>query len=79
MSKTVTLRLNEQVYNKFRGLAQQDNRSLANFIETAVLRYIEEVEYADEFEMAEINSNEKLNRSLKNGISDAEAKRGRFV
>ena len=79
MSKTVTLRLNEQVYNKFRGLAQQDNRSLANFIETAVLRYIEEVEYADEFEMAEINSNEELNHSLKNGISDAEAKRGRFV
>ena len=79
MPKTVTLKLNEQVYNKFRGLAQQDNRSLANFIETAVLRYIEEVEYADEFEMAEINSNEKLNRSLKNGISDAEAKRGRFV
>jgi predicted DNA-binding protein len=77
MPKTVTLRLNEQVYNKFKGLAQQDNRSLANFIETAVLRYIEEAEYADEFEMAEIHSNEELNRSLKNGISDAKAKRGR--
>ncbi|MCI5219426.1 MAG: ribbon-helix-helix protein, CopG family [Candidatus Electrothrix sp. LOE2] len=79
MSKTVTLRLNEQIYDKFRGLARKDNRSLSNFIETAVLRYIEQVEYADEFEMAEINGNEELNRSLKNGISDAQAKQGRFV
>jgi len=79
MSKIVTLRLNEQIYNKFKGLARQDNRSLSNFIETAVLRYIEQIEYADEFEMAEINGNEELNRSLKNGISDAEAKQGRFV
>ncbi|XOF33658.1 MAG: DUF6290 family protein [Candidatus Electrothrix sp. YB6] len=79
MSKTVTLRLNEQIYNKFKGVAQQDNRSLSNFIETAVLRYIEEIAYADEFEMAEIKGNEELNRSLKNGISDARAKRGRFV
>jgi predicted transcriptional regulator len=79
MPKTVTLRLNEQIYDKFRGLARKDNRSLSNFIETAVLRYIEQVEYADEFEMAEINGNEELNRSLKNGISDAQAKQGRFV
>ncbi len=79
MSKTVTLRLNEQIYNKFKGLARQDNRSLSNFIETSVLRYIEEIEYADEFEMAEIDGNEELKRSLKEGIGDAEAKRGRFV
>jgi len=79
MSKTVTLRLDEKVYRKFRGLAKHDNRPLSNFIETAALRFIEEHEYVDEFEMAEIKENASLNRSLKAGLRDAKAKRGRFV
>ena len=79
MSKTVTLRLDEKVYKKFRGLAKNDNRPLSNFIETAALRFIEEHEYVDEFEMAEIRDNVSLNQSLKKGLRDAKAKRGRFV
>ncbi len=79
MSKTVTLRLNDEVYKKFRGLAEHDNRPLSNFIETAALRFIEENEYIDEFEMAEIRGNTSLNRSIKSGLRDAEARRGRFV
>ena len=79
MSKTVTLRLDEKVYARFRGLAEHDNRPLSNFIETAALRFIEEHEYVDEFEMAEIRNNSSLNRSIKGGIRDATAKRGRFA
>jgi len=79
MSKTVTLRLDEKVYKKFRGLAKYDYRPLSNFIETAVLRFIEEQEYVDEFEMTEIRDNIELNRSIKKGLRDAKAKRGRFV
>jgi predicted DNA-binding protein len=79
MSKTVTLRLNEKTYKKLKDLAEQDNRPLSNFIETATLRYIEEQGYVDEFEMEEIRNNAGLNRSLKNGIKDAKSKRGRFV
>lgn len=79
MSKTVTLRLDDKVYKKFKGLAENDNRPLSNFIETAVLRFIEEHEYVDEFEMAEIRDNSSLNRSIKAGLRDAKAKRGRFV
>jgi predicted transcriptional regulator len=79
MSKTVTLRLDDKVYKRFRGLAEHDNRPLSNFIETAVLRYIEEHEYVDEFEMAEIRNNSSLNRSIKSGLRDAKAKRGRFA
>jgi len=79
MSKTVTLRLDDKVYKRFRGLAEHDNRPLSNFIETAVLRFIEEHEYVDEFEMAEIKNNSSLNRSIKSGIRDAKAKRGRFA
>jgi len=79
MSKTVTLRLDGKVYNKFRSLAEHDNRPLSNFIETAALRFVEEHEYVDEFEMAEIRNNESLNRGIKSGLHDAKAKRGRFV
>lgn len=79
MSKTVTLRMDEKVYNRFRDLAQHDNRPLSNFIETAALRFVEEHEYVDEFEMAEIRDNANLNRSIKSGLRDAKAKRGRFV
>ncbi|MDP3980943.1 MAG: CopG family transcriptional regulator [Chlamydiota bacterium] len=79
MSKTVTLRLDDKVYKKFRGLAEYDNRPLSNFIETAALRFVEEHEYVDVFEMAEIKDNVSLNRSIKNGLRDAKAKRGCFV
>ena len=79
MSKTVTLRLDDKVYKRFRGLAEHDNRPLSNFIETAALRFIQEHEYADEFEMAEIRDNSPLNRSIKSGLRDAKAKRGRFA
>jgi predicted transcriptional regulator len=79
MSKTVTLRLDEPVYRVFRSIAERENRPISNFIETAVLRFVEEHEIVDEFEMAEIRQNADLNRSLKRGISDAKHRRGAFV
>jgi predicted transcriptional regulator len=79
MSTTVTLRLDEQVYRKFRGMADNDNRPLSNFIETVVLRFVEDHECVDEFEMAEIKGNAGLNQSIKSGLNDAKARRGRFA
>jgi predicted transcriptional regulator len=79
MSRTVTLRLEDSVYQKFKDLATNDNRPLSNFIQTAALRFVEEHELVEEFEMAEIRANVSLSRSLKAGLRDAKAKRGRFV
>jgi len=79
MSKTVTLRLPEETYERFRILAERENRSLSNFIETAASRYVEMEQFIDEFEMAEIQENAELNLSLKRGIKDAKSGRGRFV
>lgn len=79
MSKTVTLRLPEKTYERFRTLAERENRPLSNFIETAASRYVEAEQFVDEFEMAEIEANPELNQSLKRGIKDAKAGRGRFV
>ena len=79
MSKTVTLRLPEETYERFRILAERENRSLSNFIETAASRYVEMEQIVDEFEMAEIQENAELNLSLKRGFKDAKSGRGRFV
>ena len=79
MSKTVTLRLNENIYELFRAMAESDNRTLSNFIETSALRYIKEHEYVDDYEMDEIRDNQQLNRSLKQAFKDMKAKKGKFV
>jgi len=78
MSKTVTLRIDEETYALFRRFAEDDNRPISNFIETAAKRYIAGNEFADEFEMAEIKANKTLNASIRRGHRDAENKRGRF-
>ena len=79
MSKIVTLRLNDEIYNRFRLLAEQDYRTLSNFIETCVLRYIEESTLLDEYEMKEIKENQELNRSLIRAVQDMKDNKGRFV
>ena len=79
MSKTVTLRLNEDIYKLFRSMAESDNRPLSNFIETSALRYIEQQEYVNDYEMEEIRGNQQLNRSLKRAIKDMKSKKGKFV
>ena len=79
MAKVVTLRLDDEVYNTFKTMAEQENRPLSNFIETAALRYIKEIEFVDEFEMAEINSNATLKNSMSRGVKDFKNRRGRFI
>ena len=79
MSRTVTLRLKDSVYERLRTRAERDNRPLSNFIETATLRYLEQEEYVDEFETLEIRGNQPLNESIGRGLDDAKERRGRYV
>ena len=51
MTKTITLRINEDKYQRFKQLADWDNRSIPHLIENAALRFIEKEEYLDDFEM----------------------------
>ena len=57
MTKTITLRLHENKYERFKQLAECDKRSISYFIENAALRFIKEEEYLDDFENNEILSN----------------------
>ena len=79
MHKTITLRLESDKYDLIKHLAELENRPISNFIETATIRYIQANEYADEFEMDEIRTNNRLNESLAHGIVDAKSNAGRFL
>jgi len=79
MSKVVTLRLDDAVYEELRQAAIAERRSLPNLIETAALAKIREDRFVDDAEMAEILENERLLRRLKAGSRDARKRQGRFV
>ena len=79
MAKTVTLRLNDEIYNAFLVASKAENRSIANLIETAALSKIRELQFIDDVEMAEILAYEDLLKRIKQGSKEAKTKRGRFI
>jgi uncharacterized protein (DUF1778 family) len=79
MAKTVTLRLDDEVYELFREAAKTEKRPLSNLIETAALSRIREQQFIDEDEMSEILANESLLKRMKKGIREAKLAKGRFV
>jgi predicted transcriptional regulator len=76
MSKVVTIRLGEEPCRRTKAAAQADNRPISNFMETAALRFLEQVEFVDEREMAEIRADKKLLKNLRAGSTDI--KKGRY-
>ena len=59
--------------------ALADNRPISNYIETATLRFIEETDYVDDFEMENILNDKALMKSLRKGSDDASKRKGRFI
>ncbi|MCK4268153.1 MAG: CopG family transcriptional regulator [Actinomycetia bacterium] len=79
MSKTVTIRLDDENYKKIKRFAQAERRPISGFMENAALSYIEETAFADELEMAEILGNKELMARLKRGSDEARRKQGRLI
>jgi hypothetical protein len=79
MSKTLTMHLDDATYETFSRAAAADRRSLANLVETAALQHIQESQFADDAEMAEILARPELVRRLKKGAAEAKKRKGRFV
>ncbi|HWF60167.1 MAG TPA: YlcI/YnfO family protein [Nitrospira sp.] len=76
MSKTLTLRIDDKTYSAIAKQAKTENRSLANFVETAVKAHIQESAFLDDVEMADILSHEHLVKRLRQGSKDARARKG---
>lgn len=79
MSKTITLRLPDEVYKKILASAEAEHRPISNFIMHVVVEKIEKLFYVDNKEMEEILSDEKLMKRLKAGHKQAKDMKGRFV
>jgi hypothetical protein len=79
MPKTLTLRIDDETYRSFMKRAKSENRSLANFIETAVKEHIRESDFVDDSEMAEILANEQLVERLRKGSKNAHKKKGTMI
>jgi hypothetical protein len=79
MPKTLTIRVDDKTYNAFVKRAKGENRSVANFIENAVKSHIQEHDFVDDAEMAEILANDRLVERLKRGSQEARRKKGSLV
>ena len=79
MPKTVTLRLSDETYQKFRAAAEVEKRPLSNLIEILALRKLEEEIFVDRIEMKDILSNPDLTKRLQRGTEEARERKGRFV
>jgi predicted transcriptional regulator len=73
MAKTITLRVDDGIYNTLKRAADGDRRTISNFIEYAAINYIFSNNTVDGNEMNEILSFEK---DLKKGLDDI--KKGRY-
>jgi uncharacterized protein (DUF1778 family) len=69
--KTVTLRVDDEVYNMIKLASQGAKRNISNFIEYATLQYLTSTQYIENEEMNEILNDEELIKSLNQGLKEA--------
>jgi predicted transcriptional regulator len=79
MPKTITIRMDDDVYKTLSEHATAEKRSISNFIEVAALQYARETEFVDIEEMNNILEDKSLINRIKQGIRDAKTRKGRFV
>jgi len=79
MSKTVTVRLNDDVYQTIKSAAQAEKRTISNLIEFATVSYLENSSFVSDEEMQEILENKNLIRNLQDSLKDIEEKKYRIV
>jgi hypothetical protein len=71
--KTLTLRVEDDVYRMIRLASHGAKRNISNFIEYATIQYLTSSQYVDSSEMSEILHDESTIKSLKQGIAEARA------
>ena len=76
MPKTITLRIDEDVYGLFKTAASAEKRTISNFIEYATLNYLTEESYVSDAEMKDILADQQLLQSLKSAKKDI--KKGKY-
>lgn len=75
MART-TINLDNTLFKRLKTMAERDNRSTPNMIETILHRYLEEVQFVDALEMAEFHKDPQLQKDITRSWSDY--KKGRY-
>ena len=68
--KTLTMRVDESVYQMIKSAANGQKRNISNFIEFATIQYLTSSQYVDNNEMDEILNDKDLIKNLKTGFSE---------
>ena len=74
--KTITIRVDETVYNLLKKAADGERRTISNFMENASLSYLTNEIYVSDNEMDQILNEPSLVKGLKKGID--EVKKGKY-
>jgi len=70
--KTVTMRVDDSVYEMIKRAADGQRRNISNFIEYATLQYLSSTQYVDDGEMSEILEDRELVENLERGLKEVE-------
>jgi len=76
MAKTITVRVDDSIYNKIKTAADSERRTISNFIEYATLSYIENSCFIADEEMKDILEDKDLINNLKQSLE--EIKEGKY-
>ncbi len=68
--KTLTMRVDDSIYELIKLAADGEKRNIANFIEFATLQYLTSSQYVDSAEMNDILKDKELINNLKSGYED---------
>jgi len=76
MGKTITVRMDDTIYERIKTAADSERRTISNFIEYAALTYVENSSFVTDAEMKEITEDSELMNNLKKSLDDI--KRGNY-
>jgi len=68
--KTVTMRVDDSIYQMIKLAAEGQKRNISNFIEYATTQYLTSSQYINSSEMDEILTDKTLLKNLKSGLDD---------
>ena len=76
MSKTITMRVDDDVYKMIKYAAKGTKRTISNFLEFATIAFLSQETYVTDEEMNEILNDQKLLKSLSN--AEKEISEGKY-
>ncbi len=69
--KTITIRVDDSIYQMIKTAANGQKRNISNFIEYATLQYLTSSQYVSDAEMNEILKDKELVKNLEIGLEEA--------